>query len=260
MNQVAENRERSEHHTPLKVFIGGSARSGTSILLFALKDVFGLPGHGESHVTPVFERMLSSIDESFARLEKIQASVLAKQLSRQHIEDHILTLLRDFYLEQYPSGRWVDKTPGIHAIRGLAYINRMFPDARLIATKRNGIEVVASHVKKFQSPFAKACLVWTNTMQALLQIRNSCQNLLEIDQYDFRNSAEQTSAQIAAHLGAPERAAALTQYLLTKQVQTSSAHDSSGRLTLSDVNWSVEQKEIFKRECGKLMETYGYAM
>jgi hypothetical protein len=68
-------------------------------------------------------------------------------------------------------------------------IESIFPDTRLIMIKRNGIEVVVSHLKKFEgSSFNHACRTWTHAMRGLLKARNRCRNLLEIDQYDLQNA------------------------------------------------------------------------
>jgi hypothetical protein len=44
----------------LKVFIIGAPRSGTSVVLEAMRRVCELPGHGESHVMPLVQRLIYS--------------------------------------------------------------------------------------------------------------------------------------------------------------------------------------------------------
>jgi hypothetical protein len=250
--------QKPDKDNTLKVFIVGAPRSGTSILLVAIKEIFSLPGRGESHVTPLFERLFSQLELSFDRINKIKPNVLAKELSQLELENHLFEFMKKFYLEQYPQRRWVDKTPGISAILCLPTIERIFPDARLVATRRNGIEVVSSHIKKFRSPFEDACTLWSGSMKALLKARSSCKNLLEVDQYDFQNNTEAVSVRIASHLDSPEHARTFSAYLLAKRVQSSSDHDPTVRLHISDMNWTSEQATQFRRHCGEMMEAFGY--
>ncbi len=250
--------DSKQTNRPLKVFIVGAPRSGTSILLFALKDVFGLPGYGESHVIPAFQRMVHQFRAYMSGFNNISDPMMLKQLSKEALEQYLFDFVRKFYDENYPDGRWVDKTPTGEAVFGLPLIETIFPDARSIMLKRNGIEVVNSHLKKFKSTFDDACLSWLNAMKGLSHARGGCKNLLEVDQFDFQNAAERVSLQIATHLGMPERADALSSYFLKNRVEGSSTHDPTKRLTLADMDWSPEQKEIFKRQCGAAMQVFGY--
>jgi hypothetical protein len=247
-----------------KVFIAGAPRSGTSVLLYAMKDVFGLPGHGESHVMPVFNRMLRVSSSYLTAVEsagpRVVKNLLVRELSRQAIEEHLFRFVRDFYGAKFPAGSWVDKTPGGEGVLALQFAARVFPDARLIVTKRNGIEVVASHIKKFNASFDKACAIWNNTMDAVIRIQSECRNLLVVDQYDFNNSAGRVATEIALHVGMPEKAQELAAYLLQERVEHSSEYDWSKRMRLADTSWSGEQKETFLAVCGNTMKSLGYEL
>src|SRR5579871_5315900 len=172
-----------------KVFIAGAPRTGTSILLYAMKEVFHLPGNGESHVMPAFNEMVHSVYTYLQNFEAVEPAVLnsitLKNLSVNEIREHLLEFTRDFYLRHFPTGAWVDKTPSPSGIYALPLAEVAFPDARLIATKRNGIEAVASHVKKFRCSFETACTVWVSAMKGLMTIAPRCHNLLIVDQFDF---------------------------------------------------------------------------
>jgi hypothetical protein len=252
--------ETTLNRVPLKVFVVGAPRSGTSILLYALKEVFDLPGFGESHVIPVFQRMVHPMRVYLESFTTLNDPVMVKTLSRARLEQCLFEFVRAFYRETFPGDRWVDKTPTGEAVFGLPLIESIFPDVRLIVTKRNGIEVVGSHVKKFNSSFEEACLSWVNAMKGLLHARGICRNLLEVDQYEFLNVPEQVSERIARHLSALDRAGKLASYLLNHRVESSSTHDSGTRLRLADTNWSGADRELFKLRCAEMMTTFGYEL
>lgn len=245
-----------------KVFIAGAPRSGTSILLFAMKDVFGLPGYGESHVIPAFSQMVHTLFTYMKEFEALDSSVLdeilLKQVSLPNVREHLYQYIREFYRRQFPEGGWVDKTPSPPGVFALAMAEKVFPDARLMVAQRNGIEVVSSYVKKFGSPFESACEAWRSAMEGLTTIRPLCKNLLVVDQYDFFNATDRVASDIAAHVGFPEKAERFASFLRTQRVESSSIHDWSGRLRLADMPWSEQQKELFRAKCGETMEAAGY--
>src|SRR5215472_345933 len=94
-----------------QVFIAGAPRSGTSILVFALKEVFGLPGFGESHVMPAFQRMVHHLRAYNNGFVNITAPIMLKKLNRQGLETYLFDYIHNFYAELFPKGRWIDKTP-----------------------------------------------------------------------------------------------------------------------------------------------------
>lgn len=244
----------------MEVFIAGAPRSGTSVLVFALKDVFGLPGDGESHVIPAFQGMVHHLRSYMQRFDNNHDPITLKKLNRLAAEENLFEFIRKFYSETYPGGSWVDKTPTDEAVFGLPLIETIFPNARLIVTKRNGVEVVLSFIRKFNANFEDACITWRNSMEGLTHSRATCRNLLELDQYDYLNAPSGVGMQIARHLGASDRAEDIARYLLRHRIETTSTHDPKVRLRLADTDWSDAQKEIFRRQCGPLMEAFGYDM
>ena len=164
------------------------------------------------------------------------------------------------YSKAYEVDSFVDKTPGAEAILGCDLILGAFPDARIILTRRNGIEVVKSFQSKFGSSFEDACLAWNHCALASAQIRKTHPEVLEIDQYDLTNEPEETARKIANHLNQPEKANELAVFFSTRRVETLSDHDWKRRLTLADVKWPEEAKETFRKICGQQMQELGYAL
>jgi hypothetical protein len=244
----------------LQVFILGSARSGTSITYYAMRQVLGLPGDGESHDIPVFSRIIHSFYTYQQSFQDVQGDVLARRLDTAAFRRHILDYIRTFYASTFPEGSWVDKTPGDEAILGALLIRQAFPSAKLICTKRTGIEVVQSFRAKFSAQFGEACVAWATAMNALLSSRESCPNLLEVDQFDLSNATEEVAGEIVNYLGVPERKPALAEFFRHKRTDQLSSHDWTRRLTIADCGWTGEERALFLSTCGELMQKFGYPL
>lgn len=249
------------HVAGLKVFIVGAPRSGTSIMLRAMKDVIGLPGYGESHAMPAFQRIIQNIRTDLSYFDDKDQNLMVKEIQIDELERHIGEFIRKFYYKIFPTGSWVDKSARGNAVAGLPLIESIFPDARLIMIRRNGIEVAVSHMKKFAGQdLAHACQSWTKAMRELRRAGRNCKNLLTIDQYDLQNATEKVSQDIANHLGLPEKGKALSEFFVSQRVQGSSTHDPKKRLRLDDTGWSNKDKDLFRKVCGPMMQRYGYDM
>ena len=245
---------------PLRVFVIGSPRSGTSVLLRAMHEIFGLPAHGESHVIPAVAHAVHHLRQYFERFETQSEDLLIKLLPVDVIAEAIYANIRSFYAGTYGEGGFADKTPSDEAIYSVGVIPAIFPDAHIIMTRRSGVEVVESYRKKFKAGFRDACENWVRVMEGILRARTLSIPLLEVDQFDFTNATADVSARIAEFLGQPERAAALTEFLSTSREDKLSAHDWSQRMTLTNAPWSKDEKALFAELCGPLMDAFGYPM
>ena len=243
----------------LQVFILGCARSGTSITYYAMREIFGLPGAGESHVMPIFQRILRDFSAYQRNFADTDHRVLAASLPPTDFRHHVIEYIRQFYADKYPEGSWVDKTPGAEALVGAPLIRETFPQARLICTKRNGVEVVQSFRAKFSSDFAAACQAWALSMSALLKARETNSNILEVDQFDMTNSPDQVAARVSNYLEMPKKRDALAAFLRDKRTDQLSSHDWRRRLTVADTDWSQDERALFANTSGELMQTFGYS-
>lgn len=243
----------------LKVFVLGPARSGTSITYFALQRVFGLPGDGESHVVPAFQRVVFTFARYCEQFGKSDG-VLARRLDPRQFRAYVIGYLRDFYDQIYADGNFVDKTPGAEAIAGVPLIQEVFPEARIIVTKRTGIEVVQSHVRKFGVGLVDACHAWSASMEALRRVRLSSKNILEIEQHELATTPIAISIQIAAYLQYPDKAGELAAFFGANLTDRFSDHDWSERLLISDTSWTDEERQTFTEICGGQMKEFGYPM
>jgi hypothetical protein len=243
----------------LKVFILGPPRSGTSAIYFAMQEILGLPGEGESHVLPVYQRVVHAFArycEEFA----VTKGVLANRLNSQSFRAHVLEHLRAFYDKTFPHGSFVDKTPGAEAIMGAILIRDAFPDSRIIVTRRTGIEVVQSHRRKFSTNFVEACRAWSTSMEAIRRVRAFNKDIFEIEHFDLANSPDRICEQLAIYLGCGERGPTLGAFLKAHRTDQHSDHDWSNRLLLATVGWSDQEKQTFCENCGEQMGQFGYPM
>jgi hypothetical protein len=243
--------------SPLKVFIMGPPRSGTSVTYYALREVFKLPGYGESHVFPIFFTMLHHFERYGDSFRQRSGSFAAK-LDAASMRATFIDYLRKLYAIHYPAGSWVDKTPGAEAILSTSLVLDAFPDARIILTTRGGIEAVESFRTKFASRFEDACLQWLHCMQALVRVSSEQPTLLKIDQFDMANQPDQTAERIAAHLGRPHLAGKLADFLKTRQPERSSKHAWDTRLTMAATKWNADEMSTFSGICGAMMYKLGY--
>lgn len=250
-------RAPAEWNVP-KLFILGAARSGTSAMFATLTEAIGLQGFGESHVIPAFQRMIHQLrlyTELFATQDE---DLMILRMDHRHLEQILKQYARDFYWTTFAGQGFVDKTPTGEAVWGAPLIEEVFPDAHIILMRRSGIEVVKSYRLKFTSDFTAACHAWNEAMSGLLSARQQCHRVMEIDQFDMANSPCATGHALANWLGCPDVGGRIAGALASIRVERSSSHDWSQRLTLSGVDWTVEEKKIFRHICGDMMEAFGY--
>jgi hypothetical protein len=240
----------------MKVFILGSPRSGTSITYLSMRRVFGLPGRGESHVMPIFLKMLNQLDEYKKNIPN--PNILLNELNSDEVRVMFVNFLRTFYGDAYSNGSFVDKTPGTDSIYCAPLIKQCFPDAKIIVTKRSGVEVVSSSVRKFSAPVAQSAKRWVNCMHAIEWATDQMPEMLVIDQYDIANATSEVAARISSHLGAVEAAPDLVKFFKGTTIEKRSDHDYSHRLKLSETRWSEQDKAVFREIAGETMERFGY--
>src|SRR5437764_11834495 len=82
----------------LQVFILGPARSGTSITYYAMREIFGLPGDGESHVIPMFSRILHIFYTHQQSFRDAEMEVLAQRLDTADSAD-ILSITSGHFMD-----------------------------------------------------------------------------------------------------------------------------------------------------------------
>ena len=240
-----------ERRPPLRVFVLGNPRSGAAVIGLAVAKLFELPDAEESHVFSVFRRMLAAY-ENYELLD--HRNILANRLRPEHARVGLREIARRFYGEQFPGGSWVDRSPGAEAILAADLIEDAFPDARIVAATRSGVEAVDAFARKFPNEVEQACDVWARDMAALDEVKGRLRRALIVDFHDLAHDPAQTAARLCAFLGDESRTEAMAKYLALGR------RERAPRQTLAEVSWSEAEKAHFRAVCGPAMAAYGYPM
>jgi hypothetical protein len=251
----------AEVGTPgLKIFIIGCPRSGTSVLVRALMSGLNLPAHGESHVMPGIAAAVHNLRLHREKFRDVDQELLIKSLPILDMEEALFAEVRKFYHNTYGEGGWIDKTPSTSAIFGATIIPRIFPDAKIIVTKRNGIEVVDSFRKKFGAQMSDATSNWSHAMAGIAEIMDSDCPALLVDQHDYANNPAAVAEEIGNYIARPGSIESIRKIFETDPQDKLSTYDWSSRMTLDDVAWDEDEKSTFRQVCGEMMEKFHYPM
>lgn len=242
-----------DRNPPMRVFILGSPRSGTSELGDTLAKVMGLPWLGEGHAAPLFAAAADALTGSDAADQ-----ALVRLLAKQNFRSVAIAALKRAYYFIHASSSFLDKTPGVPMIRAAPFLAECFPDAKFIFLKRNGISNVLSRMVKFGGNFSAHCADWVAAMQAWVQVRDKLPSSLEIRQEDMLESPETVGAALAAYLSIPGKDNSLVESLRRGCRERTGA--GIGRATLADTGWSNSQIEQFRSICGPTMVEFGYML
>jgi len=224
------------------VFILGPARTGTSVTFLAMRIVLGLSGLGEGHVLPIFQRMLFNYYEYVKKFADGDG-VLAGRLHVGALKPRMIDLIRQFYRDQFEGHPFIDKTPGLEALVGAPFVKEVFPAAKIIITTRNGVEVVESYRRKFNSTFEAACEEWARCAEQIALLRTTMPDVLFLDQNELRRFPEKAARRLADHLGRSDKTAALTEFFRTSREDVrSDAANWDVPLTLDNVGWDDREK------------------
>ncbi|WP_158272053.1 sulfotransferase [Marinicauda salina] len=245
------------------IFIVGSGRSGTSVLLNTIRKSLEIPGHGEGHFFPLIREVNRTINGYFDR-RKAQAE------NERHLLHHVdvkgfrkqfAATIRDVYKAQYGTEGFIDKTPGLQGVKAIPQMQAAFPNMRVVFAKRRGIEVVRSAMRKFpHADFKTHCEIWRDCMASWAVSRPKLRcGYVEIDQFDIANAPEKVVDKLGALLeiedGARER---MLSFFKSDRPQSSGSLNSVP-CSIDNADWSEDQIQSFREICGGMMDVYGYS-
>lgn len=248
--------------TKRPIFVLGSTRSGTSILVLILR-YLGIPGENEGHVWGLYQKFLDDIEEQhqFIDLGFRNTPGLTSYgcIGTHKFNAGAQEMFKSLVEQLHPQSVWFDKTPTAAGICAANSVQNIYPGARFVYIQRNGVENLCSARIKFPDvPFEELCMVWVQTVCAWQNTRSGLVNRLEIDHRDLVETPESVFSEFVDFLGldnglVPE----LCEFASCNFPQRSST--SYVPLYLSAVDWPDSDKALFMDVCRTAMERCGYS-
>jgi hypothetical protein len=245
------------------VFVVGSGRSGTSVLLNTIRKTTDLSGHGEGHFYPLVLNLNRAVNQYFERRrhEGKNPQHMLHHVDVAELRDAVIAPMRDVFVDLYDGQSFVDKTPGPQGIAAIPFMQSIFPGMKVIYAKRRGIEVVRSAMLKFPHvDFEGHCENWATCMSGwkLSASRLSC-DYVEIDQFNIARTPENVVEELAGLIGMDDdQKTKMVEHFERDRPQSSGDLNASAR-SIDEVDWTDEQIEIFRRVCGEMMDEFGYS-
>ncbi len=244
------------------VFVVGSPRSGTSILVGALLRA-GYGGFHEGNFLSLVRVVERDVDRHFALFYNPNPLVLTSGIDRDGLKDGLARLIVDAAVQRQPPGPWLDKTGGAEMIEAIPVLRRIFPTSRFVFAKRRAIENLVSRLVKFPDlTFEYHCADWARTMAAwrILRERAPGKDTIEIDQRDISTRPEIVVRRLGAFLQLDQAALPPMLRVFTSHRPQETEPGSAHRLlSLSQTGWTQNQTATFHRLCDAEMQAEGYA-
>lgn len=236
---------------PLRLFLFGSPRSGTSELGSTLTKVLGLAWLGEGHAAHLFQGAANAMSGDAS-----SENGLVRFIAHQHFRQIAIEAAKRAYFYMHASASFVDKTPGVKMITAAPFLNECFPGSRFIFLRRNPVGNVLSRMVKFGGSFEAHCKDWAAAMEEWLKIRALLPHYIEIQQEDMLQAPDRVAATIAEYVGVPGSADPICESLRTGSRERTGA--GVGKTDRHQVGWSPEQIKVFEGICGHAMREFGY--
>jgi hypothetical protein len=244
------------------LFIVGSPRSGTSILVQAMFSA-GYHGFEEGNLLGMVNPLFVAIDEHFRVFGGENPATLIGSLRSETFYREILSIFKKTIDNTHRTAPWLDKTGNPATIMILPYLVELWPTCRIIFAKRRGIENIISRVRKFPDyHFRYHCRDWAQNMHSWREVRErlGASRYLEVDQNDMMVRPKVVAASIAALLAlGPSQRRRIEETLHTQRPQETAPGTASRVLALEDTSWDADQIANFLDKCGPEMEAFGYS-
>ncbi|PHN00718.1 sulfotransferase family protein [Flavilitoribacter nigricans] len=245
------------------IIIVGAPRSGTSMMMSAMRHILGYAGHNEAHIFTLLDKLLQTTRDHCRSLSAgfdPTSNVLLFDPNLK-IEEDLKQLFKQYLTQFYGDKPWFLKTPNRYAIQALPLMLELFPEARIIYMKRRGIENVLSQSRKFGNGKFSAdyCTEWSACMLSFFTKDFSDRSLV-IDQLAYIKCPDLLITKLLYFLEIDASAGLkgrLKKYLLGNPVEKTAALTSS-YIALEETPWSEEEKATFLTICEGSMNLGGY--
>jgi len=259
---IPETREpKVSGHSP--VFIVGSPRSGTSILVDALLAA-GYSGFREGNLLGLVKPLFDCVDRYFKIHHRTDTRTLIGQLKPADFKDPIRRLFKDVLMRHNPTDPWFDKTGNPETIYIISDLVSLWPDCRILFAKRRGIENIVSRLRKFpENDFRFHCVDWARNMAAWRVVREAVarNRFIEIDQRNMIIEPDDVAADMSKLLGLDmDKSRAVAETFRHNRPQQTAAGTAERIVSIDESGWSPDQIAIFLKCCGGEMQEYGYSV
>jgi len=262
-HDVESDRPAENMRPSTPVFIVGSPRSGTSILVQALFRA-GYHGYEEGNLLGLAKSIQDCIERYFKSNDHDQPSTLIGNVSVEELQDRFFETMQFQIDKLNPLSPWLDKTGNPETILLLPRIMKAWPSSKVIFAKRRGVENIMSRLGKFsERDFRYHCEDWVRNMKSWREVRPKLDpdRVIEIDQLDIALSPGEVSAKLAAVLNL--NTAELQEMKRTfeqDRPQQSGSDSFQKRVALEETGWSEEDRKMFLDICGTEMSEFGYEL
>ena len=258
------------------VFIFGSARSGTTVMINVLRDCLNIPGYNEGHVFTFLNGIIKKIMDDYEyRLQSMYEShekgLLFEDegnnpdnafyhLSTTNIINNIIKgMVENLYNTHH---EWVDKTPGYEAITVVPLLAMVFPKARFVFLHRHPLEVLRSAQLKF--PYLKEdqfVINWNQCIRNWEKVRTGlhANQFIEIPQRELHDLSSKICLKLKNLLSINKTELnKIRNYLKTHHPQKTSHFVRTDDIKLSDLSLDEKTKEIIINSSLPIAENWGY--
>ena len=249
-------------NTPLyPLFVIGSPRSGTSILVDALLSA-GYWGFREGMLLQMIYHVDQMIDRQFSVFKGEQNLISA--VDKDKLKADLFQVFKDTAEANNKLAPWFDKTGNPDMILAVPVIAKLWPNSAFVFAKRRGIENVLSRMKKFpRHNFEYHCTDWAKNMATWREVRTKIDpfRYIEIDQFDIIQQPEYIATRLREFLRLPpeRQRIILTTFQMNRPQQT--AEGTAARVySLDAAVFSDDQRAIFLKNCKIEMDAYGYSI
>ena len=244
------------------VFVIGSPRSGTSILVDALLSA-GYNGYREGSFLSVISPLNKVVDRHYAVFAD-NPVILISAIDRDAFKTELWGVAKRFVDRVNPVPPWFDKTGNPEMIEIVPLLRQLWPESVFIFSKRRALENVVSRLKKFPGHnFEYHCKDWARNMATWRDVKSTLPEEIytEVDQQDMIQNPTEVADRLTALLNLTEESRLeITRTFTSNRPQQTEEGSAARVISLEAISWPDSSKLIFQELCGNELKSYGYSL